>query len=119
LQRLRAVLLGFEADGVEEDVASHPVTEQVLYADEIRRHRWTDALTPRVDHVDDDDPVADEVVVETNRLVVLGAEDDVRESGRDRGRRSRATRLGGPGRRPGTRDGSRSEAGQEVSAVHG
>src|SRR5262249_55474695 len=97
--------LGLERDRVHEDVAADPGPEQLLDPGEIRRDQRADPLTVRVHEIDRHDPVLDQVVVEANGLVVVGAQADVGEiafpddvarggGGGARGAREETTRPG-------------------------
>ena len=76
----RRVLIGRERDGVEEDVPADPIAEELLDLDEVRGGDGARAIgAGRVHEIDDDLAVFDQVLVEADRLAVVGDQGHVRE----------------------------------------
>src|SRR2546427_1512986 len=76
----RRVLIGRERDGVEEDVPADPIAEELLDLDEVRGGDGARAIgAGRVHEIDDDLAAFDQVLVEADRLAVVGDQGHVRE----------------------------------------
>ena len=72
LEHVRRIVLGIDGDRNEEDITPDGVTEPVLHLCQPRRFNGTKFGAARVDKVHHHDPAFDQVVVEAQRLSVLG-----------------------------------------------
>src|SRR5262249_4497620 len=72
LQLARPVMFRIESDRVHEHILPNPIPEQFLYLLEVLGHQRTQTLTFGIEHVNHDDFSLDEIVVESDRLVILG-----------------------------------------------
>src|SRR5712691_9637986 len=77
LEHLGRVVLRIDADRIEEDVLADAVAEDPLHLRELRRLERAAGAAVRVDEVDDDCLVLEQVVVETNNLSVLRGQGNV------------------------------------------
>lgn len=73
------VVVGVDADGVEEDVLADPVTEDFLHLAQARGFHRAGVGAAGEDEVDGDHLVLDQVVEEMHFLTVLGEQRDVGE----------------------------------------
>ena len=72
LEPLRRIGLRIDADRIEEDVATHAVAQLLLQLGQPGRRQRTDILAGGEEKADDEDLVLDQIVIELQRLPVLG-----------------------------------------------
>ncbi len=78
-KHLRRIVLRVDGDGIEKHILAQPVTEDLLYLDQLRGLQRAGIRAMGVDEVDGDDLVPDQVIEETHRLALVRGQLDVGE----------------------------------------